>query len=110
MVAPGRGLVWQALAARTARDRISDGRVLGALQGLAAAHDDAGYRSEQGMLETALGGPARPGRLAALERRGLIRAVSHPPETTPHWQLTDAGHAEADARRTDREREREADR
>lgn len=96
LVAPGRGLVWQARAARAARARIGEARVLGALHGLAAAHDDPAYRSEQGMLDAALGGPPRPGRLAALQRRGLIRAVTHPPETTPHWQLTEAGHAEAD--------------
>jgi manganese/zinc/iron transport system permease protein len=35
--------------------------------------------------------------IAALERRGLIRSVAHPPETTSHWELTEAGHAEAAA-------------
>lgn len=95
MIAPGRGLLWQALAARRARARISDGRVLATLQGFAQMHDDAHYPAERGMLQAALGAMPPGARLAALERRGLIRSVTHPPETTPHWELTDAGHAEA---------------
>ncbi len=97
VVAPRRGLLWQAMAARRARARIGEGRVLAALQGMAAAHADARYPAEQGMLDAALGAQPPAGRLAALERRGLIRPVMHPPETTPHWELTDAGHAEAAA-------------
>ncbi|MGY6412309.1 MAG: metal ABC transporter permease [Alkalilacustris sp.] len=97
LAAPRRGLVWQALATRRARARIGEGRVLATMQGLAAAHADARYPAERGMLDAALGAPAPAARLAALERRGLIRAVTHPPETTPHWELTPAGHAEAEA-------------
>mgnify|MGYP002622019359 CR=1 FL=1 len=97
LVAPGRGLVWQALAARRARLRISDGHVLATLHGLAEAHQDAGYPAEQGMVQTALGAMPPAARINALERRGLIRSVIHPPETTPHWELTKAGHAEAAA-------------
>lgn len=95
LIAPERGLIWQALAARRARARISEGRVLTTLQGLADAHRDAGYPAEQGMLRTALGAMPTSGRIATLQRRGLIRAVTHPPETTPHWELTEEGHAEA---------------
>lgn len=97
LVAPGRGFIWQALAARRARARIGDGRVLETLQGLAAAHHDAKYPVEQGMLRTALGAMPTGSRIASLEQRGLIRAVTHPPETTPHWELTEAGHAEVAA-------------
>jgi len=97
MIAPGRGLLWQTLAARRARARISDGRVLATLHGLTVAHQDAGYPAEQGMLETALGAMPPAARLEGLERRGLIRSVTHPPETTRHWELTEAGHAEAAA-------------
>ncbi|TVQ35864.1 MAG: metal ABC transporter permease [Geminicoccaceae bacterium] len=97
LLAPGRGLVWQAIRARQARARISDGRVLATLHGLAEAHRDAGYPAEKGMLETALGAMPPAARIASLERRGLIRPVSHPPETTPHWEMTEAGHAEAAA-------------
>lgn len=95
LLAPGRGLLWQALATRRARARISDGRVLATLQGFADQHADAHYPAERGMLQTALGAMPPAARLASLEQRGLIRSVTHPPETTPHWELTDTGHAEA---------------
>ncbi|MCC5961210.1 MAG: metal ABC transporter permease [Rhodobacteraceae bacterium] len=97
LVAPRRGLIWQALAARAMRARISEGRVLTALQDLAKAHDDTAYKAERGMLNTALGAAPHAMRIQALERRGLIQQVTHPPETTPHWELTKAGHAEARA-------------
>jgi manganese/zinc/iron transport system permease protein len=97
LIAPGRGLVWQVASARRARARISDGRVLAALQDFAQAHGDAGYPSERGMLQVALGAKPPAARLASLEHRGLIRSVTHPPETTPHWELTTAGHLEAAA-------------
>ncbi len=101
MLAPGRGLVWQALAARRARAQIGERRILAAMQGLAEAHDDVRYPSEQGMLAAALGYAPDRRRFAALERRGLIRSVTHPPETTPHWELTPAGHSLAEATRAD---------
>lgn len=95
LAAPQRGLIWQGFAARRARARISDRRVLTTLQGLADAHDDLHYPAEQGMLQTALGARPRATHLAGLEARGLIRPVTHPPEVTPHWELTRAGHDEA---------------
>ncbi|MBR3369241.1 MAG: metal ABC transporter permease [Rhodobacteraceae bacterium] len=97
LAAPRRGLVWQGLAARAMRARISEGRVLTALQGLAQAHGDTAYKAERGMLNTALGAAPHAMRIDALERRGLIQQVTHPPETTPHWELTQAGHEEARA-------------
>ncbi len=103
LLAPGRGVLWQARAARRARAQISDRRLLATLQGLAHAHDDAAYPVEQGMIGTALGAQPPATQLAKLERRGLIRPVTHPPETTPHWELTGKGHAAAAAPETDRE-------
>ncbi len=97
LAAPRRGLLWRALAARRARARITEGRVLAVLQGLADAHRDAGYPSERGMLDAALGAAPDAARIAALQRRGLIRPVIRPPETAPRWRLTEAGHAEAAA-------------
>ena len=101
-LAPGRGLVWQALSARRARARISDGRILAAMQKLAEAHDDPRYPAEQGMLGAALGKAPAPGQFDALERRGLIRAVTHAPEPTPHWQLTEAGQRAARSEEDDK--------
>ncbi len=101
-LAPGRGLVWQALSARRARARISDGRILAAMQELAEAHDDPRYPAEQGMLGAALGKAPAPGQFDALERRGLIRAVTHAPEPTPHWQLTEAGQRAARSEEDDK--------
>jgi manganese/zinc/iron transport system permease protein len=95
VMAPGRGLAWQALAARRARARITDARVLATLRHLAEDHSDARYPSEVGMLNVALGAAPTAERLEAMRARGLIRSVTHPPETTPHWELTDAGHSEA---------------
>lgn len=95
MLAPGRGLLWQGWAARRARARIGDGRVLLTLHALARAHEDPRYKTEQGMLQAALGASPPARNLARLEQRGLIRAVTHPPETTPHWELTRAGYREA---------------
>lgn len=98
-LAPGRGLIWQALAVRRGRARISEARILAAMHRLAETHDDARYPTEKGMLTVALGKAPAAGRFAALERRGLIRSVAHPPETTPHWELTESGHRAADAER-----------
>jgi len=93
LLAPGRGVVWAMLARARARAALEESQVLDALHALAQAHDDPRYKSEQGMLGTALGTAPPAQRLAALERRGLVRAVRHAPETTPHWALTAAGHA-----------------
>jgi manganese/zinc/iron transport system permease protein len=95
VLAPGRGLAWRALAARRARARITDARVLATLRHLAEEHADARYPSEAGMLNVALGAAPTAERLEAMRARGLIRSVTHPPETTPHWELTAAGHSEA---------------
>ena len=46
------------------------------------------------MIE-ALHGRAARATLARLEAGGLVRAVDHAPEETPHWELTEAGRAAA---------------
>ncbi len=103
LIAPRRGIVWQMRAARRARAQITEGQVLSAMQALAQAHGDRQYPAEQAMLEAALGkvGLRRP--LAALQGQGLIRPVAHPPEATPHWELTQAGHRAAPGTRPDPE-------
>jgi manganese/zinc/iron transport system permease protein len=94
LVAPGRGAL-AALARRTrARDRAAEDRVLGSLDALARAHADPAYPAERGMIE-ALHGRAARATLSRLEAGGLVRAVDHAPEDTPHWELTEAGRAAA---------------
>ena len=110
LLAPRRGLIWQGMAARRARAQISEARVLATLGQFAADHADARYPAEAGMLGAALGAAPSPDRLEALRARGLIRAVMHPPETTPHWELTARGHAEAEALRRRQECARSSDR
>lgn len=96
LVAPGRGLLWQARARRRrARDLQSD-QVLGTIHALARAHDNPDYPAEQGMLRLEHQA-ATKAALSDLTARGLVRETSHAPETTPHWQLTAKGHARAES-------------
>ena len=64
------------------------------VHGLAQAHGNRDYKAEAGMLDTLHGASTRHA-LAELARDGLVREVTHAPETSPHWQLTEAGHARA---------------
>lgn len=89
VLAPRRGLLRRVLDRRVRRHRIADDRVLATFAGLAAAHDDPSYPVEAGMIAARHGGV--PGALRRLEAGGLIRPVAHPPEATPHWELTEAG-------------------
>jgi len=94
MAAPRRGLVVSALRRMRGRNRLRGQRVLQTLHALSEAHDNPAYPAERGMIDAYYGMPSDR-VLARLEQRGLIRAVTHPPETTPHWELTNAGHAAA---------------
>jgi len=94
LAAPRRGLLWQGVAARQARRRLAGERVLATLDALARAHGDPAWPAEQGMLDAAHGAPAA-GALGRLRAQGLVRPVAHPPEATPHWQLTAEGSAAA---------------
>jgi manganese/zinc/iron transport system permease protein len=94
LVAPGRGLLWAWLERRRAARGLRTRQVLLTLHRLAQEHRDPAYRSEQGMVRAYHGAGTRQA-LARLQAQGLIRDTRHPPETAPHWELTDAGHAEA---------------
>ncbi len=89
--APQRGILSNYLRTRQARRTLADTQVLGALQALSDAHANPAYPIERGMLRAALG-PGSTARLKDLAARGLVRSVVHAPETTPHWELTQAGH------------------
>lgn len=94
LFAPGRGLVWTGLAARTERRRLRGRQVLLTLYRLAEGHRDPAYPAEKGTLD-AYHGTRTGAALARLESEGLVRPVRHEPEPTPHWELTAKGHARA---------------
>ncbi|MGY6633763.1 MAG: metal ABC transporter permease [Alkalilacustris sp.] len=98
MLAPGRGVIWQALAARAQRRRLAARRVLMTIHDLGAAHGDPRYPAEAGMLDAFHGTATRPA-LRRLEAGGLVRPVVHPPEDSPHWELTSRGRAQVQALR-----------
>ncbi len=92
--APERGLLARALARRARTRSLRADQVLGTIHALARSHDDPAYKAELGMLRTRHRAAARPA-LQRLTARGLVREVAHPPETTPHWQMTPEGRARA---------------
>jgi manganese/zinc/iron transport system permease protein len=93
--APQRGLVWASLNALSQRRSLRGRQVLLTLYGLSLAHDDPAYPSEKGMID-AYHNTKSLSTLRKLERQGLTRAVQHPPEPTPHWELTVEGLAAAE--------------
>ncbi|MDN2565509.1 metal ABC transporter permease [Aquibium sp. A9E412] len=95
LVAPGRGLLWEAVRHRRAARNLKSQQVLTTLYRLAAHHGAAGYRSEQGSLDTYHGLHTRRA-LARLAARGLVAPVRHMPQEAVHWRLTPAGVAEAE--------------
>ena len=95
LVAPGRGILWRVLRDRGLRRRLDAARVLATLRALGQAHGDPAYPAEGGMID-AYHGTASAATLRGLEAAGLIRPVTHPPETTPHWELTPEGRRRAE--------------
>ena len=94
LFAPGRGVVWDALARARERRSLRGRQVLTTLLQLAREHGDPKYPAEQGMLDAyhRLGTRAVLDRLAA---RGLVTAAAHMPGEGGHWILTATGQAEA---------------
>lgn len=95
LVAPGRGLLWEAVQRWRNQRRLRTQRVLTTLYGLSLRHQDPAYKTEQGMI-SAYHGVGAGWTLARLERHGLVRRVAHMPEEGPHWELTAGGHTEAE--------------
>ena len=90
LAAPHRGLLWRSLQRRIGRRDATPDRVLTAMQRLARDHHNPTYPSDLNMLEAGLG--ARCHRaLAELEASGLVERTVHPPESTTHYRLTQAG-------------------
>jgi manganese/zinc/iron transport system permease protein len=95
LIAPERGLVWEALQRRRDRARLRARQVLTTLYRLSGRHDDPHYPTEQGMVN-AYYGVGTEATLQRLEERGLVERVRHMPEEGAHWELTDAGRSEAE--------------
>ncbi|MFQ8433938.1 metal ABC transporter permease [Amaricoccus sp. W119] len=93
--APERGIARDMVRRWRERRGLAGRQVLSTLYGMATEHHDRKYPVELGALD-AFHGTATRGAIARLESRGLVRPVRHEPETTPHWELTPAGFAEAE--------------
>lgn len=96
LLAPRRGLLPAWAHARARRRNLATERVLLTLYRLARTHDDPAYPAEGGMID-AYHKTDTARALARLAARGLVREVRHLPETTPHWELTEAGRRAAKA-------------
>lgn len=95
LVAPERGLLWEAVQRRRDRARLRAQQVLTTLYRLSGRHHDPHYRTEQGMVN-AYYGVGTEATLGRLEERGLVQRVTHMPEEGAHWELTEAGRDEAE--------------
>ncbi|WP_404400216.1 metal ABC transporter permease [Pelagibacterium halotolerans] len=95
LIAPGRGLLWEAMRQAQNRKTLRGQRVLTTLYRLAAHHDNPDYPAEEAMVD-AYHGVGTTRALKRLEARGHIKKVQHAPEATPHWALTPSGIAEAE--------------
>lgn len=94
LLAPARGVVWEHLARLQHARNLRSRQLLTMMLRVADEHDDPGYPTEQGMLNTYFGtGTQRA--LKRLEQSGLVRSVTHMPSEGLHWQLTSAGHSAA---------------
>jgi manganese/zinc/iron transport system permease protein len=102
LLAPRRGLLWEALHRRRSGAQLRGSRVLATLQQISHDHLDPEYRVEQGMLRT-YHGPGTIASLLRLQRRGMVRKVPHMPEEGVHWQLTESGQREAERARRELE-------
>lgn len=95
LVAPERGILWEAAQRWRNRRNLRSKQVLTTLYQLAAHHNDPAYPSEQGTVDAYHGVGTRR-LMSKLQAQGLVRPVSHEPEVTRHWELTAAGIAEAE--------------
>ena len=95
LVAPGRGLLWEAAQLWRNRRQLKAQRVLTTLYGLSKEHHNPTYKAEQGMVN-AYYGVGTEATLNRLEQRGFVKNVPHMPEEGPHWELTAGGRKEAE--------------
>ncbi len=94
LLAPGRGVVWQALRSRRAARGLRARQVLVTMYRLAQGHGDPAFRSAEGMVDAYHGTPS--GRMMErLRDRGLVRQTTQAPDPARHWELTAAGRSAA---------------
>lgn len=96
LLAPRHGLVSDFVRRRRNHGRARDRLVLGTIYALAAEHDDPLYPAEKSMIDAYHGSNVSLA-LDSLKAQGLIEPVTHHPETTSHWVLTDKGRLRAEA-------------
>lgn len=90
LIAPERGMLWEAIKRWQDRRQLSANQVLTTLYDLAARHRDPQYPSELGTVDAYHGLHTRR-TLARLERQGLVHRIRHMPTEGPHWELSPAG-------------------
>ncbi|NBC33763.1 MAG: metal ABC transporter permease [Alphaproteobacteria bacterium] len=100
LLAPERGILWDALRRRRQERRLEADRVLATVYDLASHHRDRRYAAEESMIDAYHGMATRPA-LSRLSKRGLVQPSRHMPEEGRHWVLTDAGLDEARRRHPD---------
>lgn len=96
LFAPERGLVSALFRARKARRDLEGQHILLNLYSLTQTHGDAHYATESSMLRALYGGPVE-GQLRRLEGAGLTERTTHMQGEGPHYRLTEAGQARAEA-------------
>lgn len=90
LMAPERGILWEALKRWRERRSLAANRVLTMLYELALHHRDRAYACEEGMVDVYHGMTTRAA-LERLSKRGLVQPIRHMPGEGRHWVLTDAG-------------------
>ena len=95
LVAPGRGVAWEAVRQARQRRLLETQQVLLTLYHLGQDHADPRYAAEAGMVDVYFGGSVDR-NLRRLEGEGLVTRAVHMPEEGRHWVLTPEGRREAE--------------
>lgn len=95
LIAPERGLLWEVIQRQRSRAKFHSEHVLTVLYQLSQHHKSSTYATEQGMLNT-YHGLNTGTTLRELQQRGLVKEVQHMSQKGMHWELTEAGRAEAE--------------
>ncbi len=94
LLAPGRGIVWEALQQSRNRRVLQTQQVLTTLYQLSKKHKNPHYLTEEGMVNTYYQRNMAK-TLERLKKEGFVVRNIHMPEEGGHWLLTDKGRLEA---------------